>query len=224
MAAVLYWLYRLCLTLLVVNTLLYTWRLRTNRSGWLKIIVVFLWTMLLIQIASEAVARLYQYNLYFSHIYIYSQSVLLGAFYYRICRNVKQRKFIKWYLICMTLVLMLQYIIDPSLFFRYNILEVILGNYILIIASFFYLYNTASEKRHFTYLSLGILLWVVLDISVLMFGNVLAVIQIQESGIIWLMRQVSAFLFYSMILIQWFKLFGYHFVSFNFKKVDIDTK
>lgn len=210
MFAALYWLYGFCLILLVINTLLYTWKLRTNRSGWLKIIVVFLWTMLFIQLASEVATCLYHYNLYFSHIYTCSQSVLLGAFYYRICRNVKQRKFIKWYLICMTLVLMIQYIIYPSLFFRYNIVEIILGNYVLVIASFFYLYNTTSEKRHFAYLSLGILLWAVLDISVLMFGNVLAMIQIQESGIIWLMRQFSVLLFHTMILIQWFKLFGFN--------------
>jgi|GEM_PF-1855534 len=221
MFAALYWSYHFYLTLLVINTLLYTWKLKVNRSGWLKIIVVFLWVMLAIQISSEIVARLYKYNLYFSHIYIYSQSVLLGAFYYRVCRNAKQRKFIKWYLICMTLILAVQYIIYPSLLLRYNIFEVVLGNYILVIASFFYLYNTTSEKRHFAYLSIGILMCAALDISIFLFGNVLATIHIQEAGIIWFVHQLSVLLFHIMIMIQWFKLFGFNSESHHSEKDEL---
>src|SRR5690606_1861730 len=95
--------------------------------------------------------------LFFSHIYFYSQFILIGIFYYKICDKPKQRIFIRWYIAGTTLLLLIQYLFFPEISYRYNIMEVFLTNYFFVICPLMYIYNTTPEKRIFSYLNVGFL-------------------------------------------------------------------
>ncbi|OJX39141.1 MAG: hypothetical protein BGO87_03930 [Flavobacteriia bacterium 40-80] len=203
---VLYWIY---FAFLVLNVFLYSVQLLRRNSGWLRIITLFLWLMLLIEIGSEAVRLLFNFNVPLFHIYAYSQSAILGLFYLRICHNSTQRKFIRWYILFMTLTLALVYALNPGAFMRFNLWEVVITNYLLVVASLFYLYNIISGTRSFLYIALGVLVCAALEILVFLFADFLVTLQKEDMMIIWLLHELGILFLHGMITVQWFDFFVY---------------
>lgn len=203
--AISYWSY---LIILSTNTFLYSIRKKRKSDRWLKAISGYLWGMLVIQIVSDVVSYYTSDNLYISHIYFYTQMLLLALFYYQILKRPKQRKFIKLYLFFTSVVIFIQYIILPSLWVRFNLLEVCLTNYFLIVCCLLYYYNTLSKKRYFFYLNLGILVYSTLSTSFFLLGNVLADMNHSISVYTWGLHAVTSIFFQVMILVQWFKSFS----------------
>lgn len=169
----------------------------------------FLWMMLLIEIGSEVGRLFFNFNVPVLHIYTYSQSAILGVFYLKVCHNPKQRKFIRWYIVLMTLTLVLLYTFKPGAFMRFNLFEIIITNYLLVVASLFYLYNIISGTGSFLYLSLGVLVCAILDISVFLFADFLVTLQKEEMMIMWVLHEFGVMFLHLMITVQWFNFFVY---------------
>jgi len=200
----LYWIY---IVLHVLNVLLYSLQLLRRNSEWLRIITLFLWLMLLIQIGAEVARLIFKFNIPFFHIYTYSQSVIFGLFYLRICHNSMQKKIIKGYLWLMTLILVVFYTLKPDAFMTFNLPEVVITNYLLVVASFFYLYNIISGSRTFIYITLGVLVCAALDISVFLFADFLITLQDKDTIIIWILHESGVIFLHVMIMVQWFNFF-----------------
>src|SRR5690606_25059401 len=118
-------------------------------------------------------------------------SLIFGLFYLRICHNSGQRKFIRWYLWLMTLSLVVFYTLKPGAFMTFNLAEVVITNYLLVVASLFYLYNIISGARTFLYITLGILVCAILDISVFLFADFLITLQEKDTVIVWVLRELG---------------------------------
>lgn len=203
---VLFWSY---LTLLGLNTLLFSFQWRSgSRQG--KIVSLYLWSMLLIQLASYLVAIRTQNNLYLSHLFFCTQFVLLGLFYYRVLRQAAQRRFIVYYLSVAGLLLAGQYALYPQLLFRYNLLEVFLTNYFLVFCSLMYQYNSLSRMQSdgFSVFNWAVLVYSTLSLSFFLFGNVMAEIEIDISILAWLINNSILVLFHLAVLLQWKGLSG----------------
>lgn len=196
--------------MLLINTVLYSVMLKKKKEGWYKIITLFLWVMLLIQICAEAASYIFKNNILFYHLYAYLQALLLGVFYYNILKNDIQKRVIKWYLVAMTVFLVAQYVIYPHLLFQFNLIETLITSYLTILSALFYLYGTISEKREFSFLNYGILLSIVFDISVLLFGNILIYKNREDVAIVWILRQFSFIFMHMMFMLQWFYFFVFN--------------
>lgn len=193
---------------LFLNAMLYSSKIKDDHSGIAKIMSIYLWAMLCIEIISEILLFLTNYTLFISHIYFYSQFILIGIFYHQICEQSVQRMFIRWYFAGTASLLILQYFISPEISYRYNLLEVFLTNYLLVICSLMYIYNTTPENRTFSFLNLGFLTYGISGGTIFLFGNILSFVYFEMSHLFYMIHLVTLFFLYVMQLLQWIKLFG----------------
>lgn len=193
---------------LFLNAMLYTLKAKADDSGIAKIISIYLWAMFSIQVLSEILSFLNSYTLFISHVYFYSQFILISIFYHKICENNSQRVFIRWYVSGVTLCLLIQYFIYPEVSYRYNLLEVFLTNYSLVICPLMYIYNTTPENRTFSYLNLGFLTYGISGGTIFLFGNIMSFTPLEMSELFYLIHIITLLFLYTMQLLQWVKLFG----------------
>lgn len=199
--------------LLALNSVLYSilnLRQSKNKKKGTAIISIYLWSMLIIQVASDLASYISYNNLYFSHIYFYTQFFLIGIFYFQVLTSVRQRRFILSYIIFTTLLLIIQYLVVPDLLFRFSLVEVFFTNYLLVCCALMYHYNLLSAKseRKFSIFNFGILTYSVLSLSFFLFGNVMSKINIDISIYVWLIHSIVLVFFHVMILVQCIKLFS----------------
>lgn len=194
--------------LLSLNTVLYSINTGKGFPKWIKIISVYLWSMLIIQVVSDVMAYITSDNLYFSHIYFYSQFIWIGILYYKIFDRPDQRKFIRLYIIFTSVLLLMQYLIVPGLWFRFNLVEVFVTNYLLVLCSLMYNYSTLSKNKSksFSIFNLGVLTYSILSLSFFLFGNIMSTIEINISIYIWVIHNIILIFLHLTILLQWIKL------------------
>lgn len=208
--SIIFWCY--CI-LLALNSILYTVVNLKRYPGTttdIAILSIYLWSMLIIQVASDVASYTTHNNLYFSHIYFYTQFILTGVFYFRIFTSVRQRRFILSYIAFTTLLLVIQYSVAPGLWFRFNLVEVFFTNYLLVCCALMYYYNglSAKSERTFSMFNFGILTYGVLSLSFFLFGNVMSKMNIDISIYVWLIHNIILIVFHCTILLQWLKLFS----------------
>lgn len=109
----------------------------------------------------------------------------------------------------MTLTLALVYALNPGAFMRFNLWEIVITNYLLVVASLFYLYNIISGTRSFLYIALGVLVCAALEIFVFLFADFLVTLQNDDMMIIWLLHELGILFLHGMITVQWFDFFVY---------------
>lgn len=139
--------YYIYVTLLIVNIILYGRLIILNRKAKFQLLFFYLVTMLLIEFISNGVARVFGNNLFFSHIYYGLHGSILFLFYLKTNLNNKQKRIIKFFFCLIIGILSFQYFLYPEILMRVNPLEVVLVNYLLILCSLFYFYNTLGNKR-----------------------------------------------------------------------------
>lgn len=200
-----YWLY---LFILLVNTILSFIKGYERKILWLKILSFYSLGLLIIQIASDVTAYFTSDNLYFSHIYFYFQFVTLGIFYHHLFRKYpKQQKFIRIYIILTTIYLLIYYLIDPTMWFVFNLSEIILTNYLLIVCSLMYNYNTLSKKRLLGYFNIGVVSYSILSASLFLYGNVVSKVDYSSAVYVWALHFLALIFFQVMIFTQLIQLF-----------------
>ena len=93
------------------------------------------------------------------HFYELFQFVILSYFYSLLLKTKSQLYTVYILLIVLPLFLLSRYLINPSLFFEYNLFETYLTTMPLIIYSSMHLYNNLGEKSDFYYSNLGLLFY-----------------------------------------------------------------
>lgn len=129
--------------------------------------------MLIVQLASHITGKMHMRNLYLSHFYFGLQFLILSFFYYFILKEKFQRKVIIVLLILCLSFLIIQYALDWSLFFKFNLFEIFITSLPLIIYVTFHLYNLLNEKKEFYYINIGLLIYLFGSTVVFLTANLL---------------------------------------------------
>lgn len=196
--------------LLILNTFLFTiLALRKAKKLQSLIITIYLWCMLLIQVTSDVVSIYTSNNLYFSHIFFFFHFWILGFYYYSSFSSKKQRVLIQYYMSLTSLFVVLQFFIQNGLWYRFSLIEVFFTNYFFVICALFFMYNAFSSKAKNQYgvLNLGVLIYSILSLSIFLFGNVMAQIDLDLTIYTWLIYTCILIFFHLSILHQWKVLF-----------------
>ncbi len=99
-------------------------------------------------------------NLWLSHFYFIGQFILLSGFYNQILkRNGLQTKIVRASLVVVLLILGVQFAYDNTLFFRFNLLEIVITSIVLVVLASFHFYNLLNEKKEFYYVNMGVLIY-----------------------------------------------------------------
>lgn len=145
-------------------------------------------------------------NLFLSHLYFVSQFVILSLFYLSILKNDFQKKIIKYSLLLCPLILAIQYIFNTDLFQRFNLLEIFLTSFLLIIFSMFHFYNILNEKRTYYFINMGILIYLFGSTVVFLSGNIITALNFSSSKIIWGLNSILYVIYQTLIMVEWFNM------------------
>lgn len=200
----------LVLFLIVLNTILYAWSyLFKKKQVALLLFSLYLFVCSVIMILVEIIANKGGDNLYLSHIYFISQFIFLSLFYGELFHK-KQKKWIYFTLIAVFTFLSIQYVNKPELIYKFNILEIFITSFPIVVYSIIHLYNSLSKKGSYMLINSGILIYLTTSTLIFILGDYLS--NSNYKGInaitrIWMLNKVLYFVYLILILLEWKKSF-----------------
>ena len=154
---------------------------------------------------SKLVVYIHFQNLFLSHFYFIGQFIILSFFYLAILKEDYQKKAIKLCLVFVLMILVIQYAYDTSLFFKFNMLEISITSFLLIIYAAFHFYNMLNEKKEFYYVNIGILMYLFGSTILFLVGNLTISLSKKMSLITWILNSILYIIYQILILIEWKK-------------------
>ncbi|MBX2828308.1 MAG: hypothetical protein KTR22_09100 [Flavobacteriaceae bacterium] len=154
-----------------------------------------------------------QNNLYFFVYFLFSQFILLSLFHYYLLKL----KWIKYVLIGISLLLVVQYMMTPKLYFQYNPLGIFVTQSILLLYGILFLYRSLNEKLPFQIANIGLLLFLAMSTLIFVSGNLVFDLSIPDDFIRLLrhMNSVVYSIFQILLFVEWWK--NYRGALFNRK-------
>ncbi|OCA75730.1 hypothetical protein BBI00_08690 [Chryseobacterium arthrosphaerae] len=143
-------------------------------------------------------------NLFFSHYYLIGQFLLLGLFFHEILTEKYQKKTARFLLIGIPSVLVVQYIIYPEKYHVFNLFEIFVTSYSIIILALFHLYNTLDAQKKYNYICLGLLLYLISSTVIFLSGNLYTVMNRQLHKEIWVLNVVMFIVYQIFIFAEYF--------------------
>ena len=193
------------IALLFVNTCLFLKSYSANKGVMAFIFfTVYLLLTFCILFAGFILALNKTNNLYLSHFYFIIQFVVLSLFYKTLFTQ-KQGTWITVILVSVLTILGIQYAFDLSLFFRFNILEVFLTSFPLVVYSIIHLYNILNKVGTFMYINAGILIYLSTSTLIFILGDYLSGFQNQIIKNIWFLNKVLYTGYLILIFLEWKK-------------------
>ena len=188
--------------ILLINVILFIKGFSNNGKAF-KIFTIYSVLIFIIQIIVNVLNYFKINNLFLSHFYFIFQFFLLSFFYLTILKINFQKKIINILLILCPFTLMIQYIINPNLFFEFNLFEIFITSFPIIIYSTFYLYNLLNKKKDFYYINLGLLIYLFGSTVLFLVGNLVAKLDNNLNDIPWILNSVLYIMYQIFILAEW---------------------
>lgn len=144
--------------ILVLNFILFLYRYKKENKAH-KIFTIYLGIIVLIELLIQIIIDLGYENLFLSHFYFTGQFILLSLFYLELLTENYQKTIVKFNLIIMPLIIVLNFLFNPSQFHEFCLIEILLTSISIISYSTFHFYNMLSTKKEFYYINSGILIY-----------------------------------------------------------------
>jgi len=190
--------------LLFVNCILFFKSYHSKIDSAIKFFTIYLTISFLINTVSIILARNGINNLYLSHFYFISQFIFVSL-YYRQLFNNRQKKMVNAMGLLVFIVLGIQYSTNPTLYYKFNLLEIFLTSFPLVVYSIIHLYNSLSEEGKYMYINSGILMYLTTSTLIFILGNFLSDLDRQTTKNIWFLNKVLYIVYLILILLEWKK-------------------
>lgn len=155
-----------------------------------KIFTAYLVIMVIIQAISVRYQILSINNIFMSHYYFILQFMVLSYFYLEILTMDFQKKVVKLVIpICLT-ALGVQYYFNPELYFKFNLFEIFITSFSIIIFSLFHFYNMLNEKKNYYYISIGVFIYLFGGTFLFITGNLMNSLNKNHGNLTWLINSV----------------------------------
>ena len=192
------------LLLLFINVIIFI-KSRANKSKAFNIFSLNMLFILIILLASLILNVNGINNLYLSHFYFGFQFIFLSLFYKSLFASRFQKKIVNVTLFLVTSVLCVQYSVQPDLFFKFNILEILICSFPLVIYAILHLYNSLTKKGEFIYINIGVLIYLSTSTLIFLLGDYLAGIKSTVVKTIWLLNKILYVVYLLLIYFEWYK-------------------
>ncbi|WP_240723450.1 hypothetical protein [Flavobacterium sp. GT3P67] len=169
---------------------------------------MYLGLVFVVQIWAEILIQQKCNNLFLSHFYFVGQFVILSLFYEKILKEEYQKRIVKIGFIIGLLVLAIQYSTDVSLFIKFNLFEIFLTSFILIVFASFHFYNLLNEKKEFYYINMGILMYLCGSTILFLTGNLAIMLHSKFNKMPWILNSFLYIIYQVFILVEWKKSFS----------------
>lgn len=198
--------------LLFLNLLLYV-EVFFRKGKAVKIFTFYLIGTALVQLASQLYKIWYNNNLFLSHYYFIGQFILLGLFFRSLFTNPIQKSVANWILIIGLSLLAVQYSIDPAVFYKFNLFEIFVTSFLIIILAAMHLYNLLAEKKVYYYTTIGILIYLSGSTILFFVGNLTVILSEEYQFLPWILNAALVVVYQLFILFDWKKTFYKHKTS-----------
>jgi len=193
--------------LLGINFILFAIKLNKKMPRFFFVFTIYLLVMIIIQAYTSYLKSIHQNNLFLSHFYFILQFLLLSIFYLEIVNNDFQKKIIKIAVPSCLIILGVQYYFNTDLFYKFNLFEIFITSFLIIIFSMFHFYNILNEKKKYYYINTGILLYLFGSTVLFISGNLISKLDLAPSKIVWILNSVLYIVYQVFILIEWREIF-----------------
>jgi hypothetical protein len=189
--------------ILLLNLILFFIRF-SNQGKAYKIFTVYLGLVFVVQILAEILIQQKRNNLFLSHFYFIGQFIVLSIFYLNILKKVDfQKKIVKGGLILGLSILGIQFVNDNTLFFKFNLFEIVITSFLLIVFASFHFYNLLNEKKEFYYINMGILIYLFGSTILFLVGNLMTSLSPKLNKIPWILNSFLYIIYQLFILVEW---------------------
>jgi hypothetical protein len=193
--------------ILLLNLILFFIRF-SNQGKAYKIFTVYLGLVFVVQILAEILIQQKRNNLFLSHFYFIGQFIVLSFFYLNILKKVDfQKNIVKGGLILGLSILGFQFVYDNTLFFKFNLFEIVITSFLLIVFASFHFYNLLNEKKEFYYINMGILIYLFGSTILFLVGNLMTSLSPKLNKIPWILNSFLYIIYQLFILVEWKKSF-----------------
>ncbi|AWI25776.1 hypothetical protein HYN49_07605 [Flavobacterium pallidum] len=199
-------------SVLLINLVLFAYKIQYNKTAPYRIFTLYTAIILIIQVASYTLSYYKVHNLFLSHFYFILQFILLSLFYHALLKEKFQKKIVKMGLATVLLALSIQYTLIPGLFFKFNLFEIFLTSFTLIIFSTFHFYNLLNQKKEFYYINSGILVYLFGSTVLFLTGNLVSSLSSEVNTITWTLNAFLYVIYQLFVLVECAK-----FSRFNYK-------
>lgn len=193
--------------LLGLNLILFLIKINKRRPKSFLIFTFYLLIIALVQYYSSCLSGKGENNLFLSHVYFISQFVILSFFFLEILQTTFQKRVLKISIPVCLIILGIQYYFDTELFYKFNLFEIFITSFLLIIFSMFHFYNILNESKKYYYINAGILLYLFGSTVLFISGNLIATFEISSSEIVWMLNSFLYIVYQIFILTEWWKMF-----------------
>lgn len=195
--------------LLSLNVLLYCFFAKRNTKQ-LILFRIYLIGIFSVQLLSLILFFYKKNNILFSHLYFVWQFTLLSLFYTHLISGKLLQKIIYTLLVIVPIILIIQYILNPDLFFQINATEAIMCSIPLISYAIIYWYQSLDKANtKWLIISSGIITYLITS-TIVFSGNDIAVTYFKAMGIqkkIWIANNIMFIVYHLLIGAEWFKSF-----------------
>jgi len=188
---------------LLVNTILYV--RAYNKSVSLNIFTLYLCVTLVIQLSFNYLFLIGTDNLFLSHYYFIFQFIILSLFYRKLFRTVKLKRFVEVVFISVVLILGIQYANNPQIYYKFNLLEIILTSLSIVTFSVIYFYKSLTEKMECMYLNYGIFMYLLTSTLIFCSGNFVTSSNASLNKLLWFINSMLFIVYQILIFTQWYK-------------------
>ena len=193
--------------ILLLNLILFLKGVRNEGKAY-KIFTCYLGVIFIVQIVSMIMMKNHINNLFLSHFYFIGQFILLSFFYINILKEKLQKKVVKFGLCLGLIALGIQYASDVSLFLKFNLFEIFITSFLLILYATFHFYNMLNEKKEFYYINIGVLIYLFGSTILFLVGNLTIVLSPKMNKITWILNSILYIVYQVFILLEWKKSFS----------------
>lgn len=190
--------------ILAINTVLF-FKVFFPRKKTFKIFSYYLLFILAIQVVSFVLWYLKKDNLYLSHFYFIIQFIILSLFYINLFNSRKQKILVKIISLLVLSILVIQYMNTPELYYKFNLLEIVLTSLSLVSFSVLHFYNSLTEKMEFTYVNSGIFIYLISSTLIFCSGNFTNAYDSSLDKILWLFNSILFVVYQILIFMEWYQ-------------------
>lgn len=191
------------LLLLVLNSFLFL-KERRNQNNLYKTLTVYLVALSIIEIICNYVGFFMPgNNLFLSHFYFNFQFLFLSYFFFKLFENNVLKKIVIVLYSSISGILIFQYCLNPSLFWKFNLFEILSISFILLGYAFIHLYNSIGEKKVYYYFCIGLISYLLCSTIIFMSGNLELVFFTDPYVDIWIFNSLFYIAYQIFIFKEW---------------------
>lgn len=171
-----------------------------------KVFGIYCFAMFIVQMRANYLSRQHINNLYLSHYYFITQLIILSYFYYLILKEDFQKKTVVIASSIGLIILGIQYYLHPKYYFEFNLLEIFITSFLLVIYAVFQLYNQLSSEKEYQYLNIGILVYLFGSTVFFLAGNLMIKLNKTINDLTWNFNNLLYVVYQCFILFEIYKM------------------